>query len=256
MFFTMCEMAMLGTSNASTSKQPIVNGLSSLLFYTVFGYFVTKMREICETHISSVNMNYGSTSYLKWILKIILEWAKAIGIVLCVKDRGVMMHTNPLYAATTFSYYLSTEKLFVDLFIRLVSKLKLQSLEEMEHLYVPIAFNSFALFLSVIVTLSLRTPSHLNYAMFASYFTLYMRTKLLYVNYIHVMKMERQTFASFRYASESDLKKWNDICAVCLNRMTTAKITPCNHLFHPACLRECLKISLQCPLCKQEFVQQ
>lgn len=253
-------MAMLGlpppTTAYNTSDQPIVNGLSSLLFYTVFGYFVAKIREICDNHHTSLaQLNYSTSSYIKWILKIILEWAKAIGIVLCVRDKGIVIHTNLLYTAITFTYYLSTEKLFTNIFIKLVASFKFQILEGLELLYVPIAFNVFAIIASALVTINLRTQPHLQYAFFASYFTIYLRTKFLYLNYIQAMRIEQHTFASFKSATERDLQKWDDICAVCLNRMSKAKITPCNHLFHSSCLRRCLRNSLQCPLCKQDFSQ-
>lgn len=259
LFFTMCEMAMMGlpTTTTSKSEQPIINGLSSLLFYTVFGYFVARIQEICANHYTlPVQMNYSPSSYIKWILKIILEWSKAIGVVLCVSERHIMIHTNLLYNAITFTYYLSTEKLFTDLFIKLATSFKLQVLEGMELLYVPIALNTFAITASALVTMTLRTQPQLQYAMFASYFTLYLRTKFLYQNYIRTMRIEQNTFASFKWATDSDLQKWDDICAVCLTRMSKAKITPCNHLFHSACLRQCLRNSLQCPLCKHDLIQQ
>jgi len=52
-------------------------------------------------------------------------------------------------------------------------------------------------------------------------------------------------------ATPEQLSKFNDVCAVCYQELTTAKITLCNHYFHSTCLRKCLALTDLCPLCLQ-----
>lgn len=41
----------------------------------------------------------------------------------------------------------------------------------------------------------------------------------------------------------------NDVCAICYQDMTSAKLTRCNHFFHGVCLRKWLYVQDTCPLC-------
>lgn len=50
-------------------------------------------------------------------------------------------------------------------------------------------------------------------------------------------------------ASEEQLNKLDDVCAICYQEMRTAKITRCNHFFHGVCLRKWLYVQDRCPLC-------
>lgn len=65
--------------------------------------------------------------------------------------------------------------------------------------------------------------------------------------------MKRRTAAnkinSLPEASESQLQKLDDVCAICYQEMQTAKITRCNHFFHGVCLRKWLYVQDRCPLC-------
>lgn len=260
----MCEIAILGEpkiidddddENNLNGHQGII-GLSALLFYSVFGYFVAKIRDIClNDWARSTQMHYSASHYMKWILKITLEWAKAVAVVLCIRDKGITYQPDFLYTTITFLYYVCTEKLFVDLFIKLAGCFNFVIFDCMEHLYVPIVLNLYVIICAAGVTLCMSSQPQVMYALFASYFVLYLRIKDLYYNYIKELLLENQTYASFRHATERDIQKWDDICAVCLNQMSKAMITPCNHLFHPLCLKQCLRTSLQCPLCKYDFIQ-
>ncbi|CAC5380738.1 RNF145 [Mytilus coruscus] len=39
-------------------------------------------------------------------------------------------------------------------------------------------------------------------------------------------------------ATQEQLHLFNDVCAICLRNMTSAKITPCNHYFHESCFKK------------------
>lgn len=50
-------------------------------------------------------------------------------------------------------------------------------------------------------------------------------------------------------ASNAQLESLDDVCAICYQEMTSAKITRCNHYFHGVCLRKWLYVQDRCPLC-------
>lgn len=54
---------------------------------------------------------------------------------------------------------------------------------------------------------------------------------------------------AFPEATEAQLRKFDDVCAICYQEMTTARMTNCRHLFHTLCLRKWLYIQDRCPLC-------
>ena len=60
--------------------------------------------------------------------------------------------------------------------------------------------------------------------------------------------------SELRRATRRELAAHNDVCAVCLGAMTAARITRCRHLFHGKCLRQALRVSPQCPLCKKHVM--
>lgn len=161
---------------------------------------------------------------------------------------------DSLYAALTVSYYICTEKLFLEIFPSIVACLNLDFMDNLEHFYVPIVMNLYALILATAFNVYLSKTVYLVFAAASSYFVIYLRLKDLYCNYIKKLNLEKRTFASFKQATEKELQEWNDICAVCLNSMSRARITPCHHFFHPICLKQCLQVSYKCPLCKQSFV--
>ena len=49
-------------------------------------------------------------------------------------------------------------------------------------------------------------------------------------------------------ATEEDINKHNDVCAICYQEMTVAKITRCRHMFHSICLRKWLYMQVLYPL--------
>ncbi|CAG2100551.1 unnamed protein product [Medioppia subpectinata] len=52
-------------------------------------------------------------------------------------------------------------------------------------------------------------------------------------------------------ASEEQLRNFDDVCAICYQELTTARITKCNHYFHGVCLRKWLYVQDMCPLCHE-----
>ena len=52
-------------------------------------------------------------------------------------------------------------------------------------------------------------------------------------------------------ATMIQLQENDDVCAICLRNMSTAKITPCNHFFHESCLRKWSYVRKTCPCCNK-----
>ncbi|XP_022091862.1 E3 ubiquitin-protein ligase RNF139-like [Acanthaster planci] len=60
---------------------------------------------------------------------------------------------------------------------------------------------------------------------------------------------------SLPVATDDQLRQHSDVCAICYQELTTARITPCQHLFHALCLRKWLYVQDTCPLCHKEIMQ-
>jgi len=58
---------------------------------------------------------------------------------------------------------------------------------------------------------------------------------------------------SLRDATEEEITKHNDVCAICYQDMTIAKITRCKHMFHAICLRKWLYMQDNCPMCHEKL---
>uniref|UniRef100_A0A182FG09 E3 ubiquitin-protein ligase AMFR n=1 Tax=Anopheles albimanus TaxID=7167 RepID=A0A182FG09_ANOAL len=66
-------------------------------------------------------------------------------------------------------------------------------------------------------------------------------------NYLWVLKhMEK----SYPLATADDLKQNSDNCAICWEKMETARKLPCGHLFHNSCLQSWLEQDTSCPTCR------
>lgn len=54
-------------------------------------------------------------------------------------------------------------------------------------------------------------------------------------------------------ATEEQLSKHNDVCAICFQQMNSGRVTACGHFFHGCCLRKWLYVKDSCPLCHQSI---
>ncbi|XP_033755988.1 protein TRC8 homolog [Pecten maximus] len=54
---------------------------------------------------------------------------------------------------------------------------------------------------------------------------------------------------SLPLASQEQLNRLNDVCAICYQELQNARITSCNHFFHGVCLRKWLYVQDNCPMC-------
>lgn len=102
-----------------------------------------------------------------------------------------------------------------------------------------------------------------------SYFNIWCEAKAGWSVYMK-RRTAVQKISSLSEASSTELANFDDVCAICYQEMTSAKITRCKHYFHGVCLRKWLyvqdKVSLlkivqnlciilffifQCPLCHE-----
>lgn len=59
---------------------------------------------------------------------------------------------------------------------------------------------------------------------------------------------------NFPVATEEELTRNNDDCAICWDGMASArKLMPCGHLFHTTCLRSWLEQDTSCPTCRHSL---
>lgn len=249
------------------TSQKRITGLYSLMFYHVITYCVSYIKELIEKEDWSVTVNMTHHSNLKHVAmsatKIVLEWTKAITFIITVTfmllvfglEQG-LEHYQPttLYAFVTWTYYMCTEKVFVELFPPFLTLLRLRAFEALEALYAPVILRYYTVTLASILLAVLICYGHLRFAFIALYFTVYLKVKDTLQNCLRKLQMEHAVLNRFRRATGEELENWDDVCAVCLCPMKHARVTPCQHMFHAYCLRQCLNNSQNCPICKREYI--
>ena len=66
--------------------------------------------------------------------------------------------------------------------------------------------------------------------------------------------MVNQKMNALPYASQEEIEDLQDVCAICLDELKAAKVTPCRHYFHTLCLRKWLNVQNKCPMCHTTIV--
>merc|ERR1711871_620167 len=65
-----------------------------------------------------------------------------------------------------------------------------------------------------------------------------------YMRAFHTMQ------ACYTEASAMELAAYNDVCVICMERMSHAVKLHCGHIFHPECLHAWLWQESSCPTCR------
>lgn len=68
------------------------------------------------------------------------------------------------------------------------------------------------------------------------------------------IRSESLCLSNFEIATQHDLDNYDDVCAICLSGMSHARVTPCKHIFHGKCLKDCLRKKAQCPMCNAQVL--
>lgn len=82
-----------------------------------------------------------------------------------------------------------------------------------------------------------------------------LRHKKTGINVFFKRKKAVQKLNLLRDATPDDLENFDDVCAICYQDLTSAKITNCRHFFHAVCLRKWLNIQDICPICHELMFQ-
>ncbi|KAL0127502.1 hypothetical protein PUN28_003052 [Cardiocondyla obscurior] len=240
--------------------------LYTLMFYNVIAYCVSYIKELIQKEDWSPYVTLTERSKIKHLAmsatKIVLEWTKAVTFVVTLTfmllvfglEQG-LDHYKPslLYTVITWIYYSATEKVFVEMFPTILGFLQLEALENIENLYAPVILRCFTIAMSAIFSILLLTSASWRFLIIVTYLNVYLRWKELIENSGAVLQREREVLNRYRKATLEEIERFDDVCAVCLCVMTKARVTPCHHLFHADCLRQCLKTSDKCPMCKREL---
>jgi hypothetical protein len=148
---------------------------------------------------------------------------------------------------------MATEKVFVDIFPSLLLYLQFNFLESLELLWAPVILRTFTIAITLLLAIPLIVYGQYRFVFTVLYLNAFLRSKEMVLNSLRVLNNERAVLNQYRYATSDELVSFDDVCAVCLSPMRLARITPCHHIFHGDCLRQCLKASDNCPLCKREL---
>lgn len=259
LMFTACDRLLV--------SQGRLTCLYSLMFYNVVTYSVSYVRELCTKEDWSPYVNVTRHSRVKHLAmsatKIVLEWTKAVTFIVTITfvllalglEQG-LEHYKPtaLYTAITGTYYLLTEKTFLELWPIGLSALKLERLEGMENLY----FGVWSRGITTVIALPL-VPALMYYerwrlAALYSYVCVFINGRHRLGEAIMKFREACDSLAKFRRATTEELATLEDVCAVCLGSMKSARVTPCAHFFHADCLRKCLATSDRCPICVRPYI--
>lgn len=66
----------------------------------------------------------------------------------------------------------------------------------------------------------------------------------------------RKKIDSIPTATREKISDNDDVCPICHQNMSSAKITPCGHLYHRECLQKWINLKDSCPLCSYQLTVQ
>lgn len=259
LMFTACDRLFV--------SQARLTSLYSLMFYNVITYSVSYVREICTKEDWSPYVNVTRHSRVKHLAmsatKIVLEWTKAVTFIVTITfvlltlglEQG-LEHYRPtaLYTAITGTYYLLSERTFLELWPIALSALKLERLEGMEALYCGVWSRGVTTALAVPLVPALAWYERWRLSVLVLYICVFVHGKYRLGEALQKIREARGSLAKFRRATADELATLEDVCAVCLGTMKSARVTPCAHFFHADCLRRCLATSDRCPICVRPYV--
>ncbi|XP_052744089.1 E3 ubiquitin-protein ligase hrd-1-like [Bicyclus anynana] len=241
--------------------------LYSLMFYNVVTYSVNYVREICTKEDWSPYVNLTRNSRVKHLAmsatKIVLEWTKAVTFIVTITfilltlglEQGLeYFRPTALYTLITGTYYLLSEKTFLELWPIALTALKLERLEGMEVLYSGFWARGVTTAIAVPLVPALMWSERWRLAALIAYICVILHGRYRFGEALNKLNEAQGSLARFRRATAEELSTLEDVCAVCLGTMKSARVTPCAHFFHADCLRKCLATSDRCPICVREYV--
>ncbi|KAK4314029.1 hypothetical protein Pmani_014648 [Petrolisthes manimaculis] len=260
-FFCVCERLLMGQQKLAS--------LYTLIFFDVVAYCVSYIKELVEREDWTMYVNIARTSNVRHLAmsttKIALEWTKAVTFIITVVfmllvfglEEGLKDYSpTPLYLSITVVYFTLTEKVFTDMIGNWIDNRKLRVFESLESLYWPVLLlTSHFLMSSLLTFLCIFTGGSFRIVLLSSFTNIRVKYRELRDNYLVPLRLALATLSTYRVATQSEVQQHDDVCAVCLTPMTSARVTPCQHFFHADCLRRCLKESYKCPICQYNLSQ-
>ncbi|XP_042899201.1 E3 ubiquitin-protein ligase AMFR [Parasteatoda tepidariorum] len=79
--------------------------------------------------------------------------------------------------------------------------------------------------------------------------------QLKYIRHKNYLRVSRHMESNYPLATKEEIETNNDDCAICWDRMDTARKLPCGHMFHSSCLHSWLEQVTNCPTCRTPLVQ-
>eukprot|EP00092_Neocalanus_flemingeri_P010251 GFUD01011046.1.p1 GENE.GFUD01011046.1~~GFUD01011046.1.p1 ORF type:complete len:416 (+),score=51.02 GFUD01011046.1:295-1542(+) len=125
--------------------------------------------------------------------------------------------------------------------------------EHLEFLYIPL-FVRLICILSNLTLCLLTASTHPLLVTIACYTNLYVPLTRLSTEILTPLEQEIKGLQAFRQPTKAELSKVGPTCPVCLDSMLVSRITPCGHIFHSHCLRQCLTRNKTCPCCRAELI--
>lgn len=161
----------------------------------------------------------------------------------------VLLGLKALYVVVRYMIHLwdlSTESVWENRSIyvyysELIFELSSLSIDFAHHLHMLLWGNIFLSMASLVICMQLR---YLFYE--------FQRRVKRHKNYLRVVKNMQ---ARFPMATQEDLEHNADDCAICWDRMDSARKLPCGHLFHNSCLRSWLEQDTSCPTCRMALTE-
>ena len=170
-------------------------------------------------------------------------------MVLCYQA----VYMNYLYLLSTLLYFILVQHYLHRPVTYLLEQCNLDCLEGLEKYYVSgllgVAEVFFALYFMI---WSLMGGQQL-LMLVGLYTNVYASSRDILHNALRAAFAEWTLLARFERATREELKRLDDVCAVCLSPMSTARKTPCQHFFHGHCLRQCIKEKPLCPICAKKL---
>ncbi|XP_063831413.1 uncharacterized protein LOC135080652 [Ostrinia nubilalis] len=262
-----CQLLIFTACDRLFVSKGKLTSLYSLMFYNVITYSVSYVREICTKEDWSPYVNVTRHSRVKHLAmsatKIVLEWTKAVTFIVTITfilltlglEQG-LEHYSPtfLYTAITGIYYLLSERTFLELWPIGLTAMKIERLEGMEVMYFGVWARGITTALAVPLVPALAWCERWRLAALVMYFCVFVHGRHRLGEALVKLSEARGSLARFRRATQEELATLEDVCAVCLAGMQSARVTPCAHFFHADCLRRCLAASDRCPICVRPYV--
>ncbi|KAK3877415.1 hypothetical protein Pcinc_017856 [Petrolisthes cinctipes] len=259
-FFSLCERLLM--------RQQKLASLYTLIFFGVVAYCVSYIKELVEREDWTMYVNIARTSNVRHLAmsttKIALEWTKAVTFIITVVfmllvfglEEGLKDYSpTPVYLFITVVYFTLTEKVFTDMIGNWIDNRKLRVFESLESLYWPALLLTSHVLMSSLLTFMCIFTGSFRIVLLSSFTNIRVKYRELRDNYLVPLRLALATLSAYRVATQSEVQQHDDVCAVCLTPMTSARVTPCQHFFHADCLRRCLRESYKCPICQYNLSQ-